>query len=189
MNLYTDICILLNKYFLRTLDINMEIPVAICFIIVSIFLLYLSRVDLRYRKIDKIWLIFIFYIPTIFSGYCIYGFTTDFVVGLISLFIYLYIVSVTCDVLYNYGKEEKDRIVFVGTADILVAPLCSTWFGLGVIIQLVLFLLIMALSQIKSIKVYLNSLCLDSDMLSRDRTSLIPCMFITFLITLFLFLL
>lgn len=183
---------LLNKFlhdwFIPTRNINMEIPATICFILVFISLLYLSKEDLTYRKIENLWVIFISYIPAILGSYLIYGLTSDFFVGVLGLFVYLYLVALFSDLIYNRNKAEEDRIVFLGTADILTAPLVTCWFGTGIITYIVLLILIILLCQVDYINNKLRLLCKDEELAKRDAISLIPCMMITYMITLFLLL-
>jgi hypothetical protein len=151
--------------------------------------MFYSKSDLVHRRIKKSWTIPILYIPAIFSGYCIYGLSADLFIGFFSLAIFFYLTELFCDIKYNKGKPEDKQVTFVGAQDILAAPIYTVWFGAGIITFLIILLLVLMIVDTKPIKKYMAQLCIDKDNMYKDYVALLPCLHITFMIVLFLYLL
>lgn len=165
---------------------SLVIPTLICFIIVFIGIWRLSYIDLKYREVKSFTWIILLYIPSIFAGWAIYGFSRDLIVGFFALALFLWFVQFIFNFKVNYNLEPEKQVIYVGLADILSAPLYTVWFGCGVITFFVIFLLVLVgAERIPKMKEVMNSLCVNKNIALHDYMALLPCMQLTFIITLF----
>lgn len=180
---------LLEKYLFPVRTPSLIIPVTICFIIIFVAVWVLSKLDLKYRRVKNCNYILLLYVPALFCGWAMYGISSDLIVGFSGLSVFFYLVQFIYNIKVNSSRGVNDKIVFVGTADIISAPLYTVWFGSAIITFFITFLIVLvAVEKIPMIKKWMDDSCLDKELLKHDHISLLPCLHITFVITLFWYL-
>ena len=180
----------LDSFFFPVIDSRMIYPVLICFILITLVLFYLSKMDITYREIPSIWIPIVLWIPGLFCAYQIYGMSFDFFVGFFFLMIFFWVIQFLCDLIINKDKPDDQCQIFVGGADILCAPLYTLWFGAGIIVFLGIFLLVLIiLNRAPFIKKKLDDLCIRKEMVKYDYIPLLACLQVTYCIALLLYLL
>lgn len=163
------------------------IPVFIWFIASLCILVYYTKKDLEYRRVDNIVPLLIFLIPTAFCGYAIYGFTSNFLVGFLTLLLYFYLSQVYHEITYNRDKPEDKHIVAVGIPDTLLAPLCTVWFGWGVIFYLAFLNISFRVIEIPAIRNLIKSLYRGNNKQLAKSIPLLPCMLSSYLVFLVIY--
>lgn len=156
-----------------TTNAYFSIVVLICFIVISMFLLYLSRYDLLHHRLTKMQRgIILVMLPVAgFCGYALYGSSLDLFLSFFVLAGYYYGIS-----LY-YSCQTPPKKAF-GGCDILVAPLFTVWFGTGVIVFLVIYLVLYCIACIPPLRDFICSFNLESD--ESKGLPLFPILFVTY---------
>lgn len=167
-------------------DERLVIPVIISFILITLSLFHLSKIDIKHRELENFKLILALYPLAIISGIAIYGLSGDFFIGFFGLMSFLYFTEIYYDIRCNRGLKEEDKKTYVGGADILVAPLFTVWWGVGIIIYGVILLLVLIIATTPKIAGYLSGLCENTKLSGKDYIPLIPCLFIAYIICCFL---
>lgn len=164
-----------NRLF-PTANAYFSIVVFICFVGISLFLFYLSRYDLLHHSLTKTQrnLVLVLLPVAGFCGYALYGASLDLFLSFFILAGYYYGVSLYC------SCQNPPKRAF-GGCDILVAPLFTIWFGTGVIVFLIIYLVLYCIACIPPIREFICSFNLEGE--ESKGLPLFPILFITYVLS------
>lgn len=168
----------IESHFFALHDNNLVIPVFLIYVVVNIYMFYLSIQDLWYREIEPKYIL-LSYPVLLVCGYLLFGISIDLLMGFLTVAVMFYFTQVYCSVKYDSEK------VYIGAMDIIAAPIYTLWFGAGVLTYLVIFLLVLLMVDLPFVKDFFAKMTkVESE---KDALPLIPCMHLTFiLVTLFI---
>lgn len=97
----------------------------VCLLITIIGITYLSYQDIKYREVKHLYFYMILYIPSLIGAGQKLGYGLDLFLG----FLYLALMGYIVQIIYEFRYDGK--IIAIGGADILMAPIYTVWFGLS----------------------------------------------------------
>ena len=149
-------------------------------ILLGIILIYVAYKDLRFYELKSLKLpIFLFALSGVVSLFH-FGFGIEFIMAFVIPFAFMYFTQLHCSL--KSKKEGIDNFVLFGSVDILLMPVCTSVFGCGVLLFILVVFLEMTLLKIKPIKQWFRSFYKGTKGYDKNYIPFVPIMVVPYLI-------